>query len=717
MNTVFPARRVYQRAELVRLLSPKSVAIVGATTNPAAFATATSDNLRNFDGHVHLVNAKYDMIGDRPCYPSIAALPEVPDCVVITIGRDGVQATVEECAAAGVGGVVIYASGYTETAKPERMALQDRLTAIARESGMKIVGPNCVGVINHLRHMALTFTNAYEFSQPGEAGIGLVSQSGGMGNGLNQALHLGTPLSHMLTAGNSCDVDVADFVSYLAGDPGCSSIACLFEGLEAPWRLVEAGEIAWAANKPLIVYKLGISDQGAAAAMSHSGFLAGSAAAYRAAFERVGAVMAENIQSFIETARFFAKAPVPKAKGVAVITTSGGFGVLAADMAERYGVEMPQPEGATLDLLKKHVPEFGAARNPCDATAQVASNPQILHDCVDALLADPSYGALIFPHPYAQAGAQERMFRMRDVGKVHGKPLIVAWLTNWLQGPDTRQIEADPDMVLFRSIDSCYAALAARNHREEKRQAWLKSGGRKLVRTAPAAAAATAAKLIDAAKNKTLTEREAKEVLAAYGVPVVGEKLVQSADEAAAAAKTLGFPVALKVESPDLPHKTEAGVIRLGMKNEAEVKAAYDAVMANAIKVSPKPRLNGVLVQPMISAGTEIMVGARIDPLFGPLVIAGLGGILVELLKDTSVELAPITQAEARAMLDRLKGKAMLTGFRGSEPVDLDKLADIIVRLAELTTDQKDRIAELDVNPLICSGGRITAVDALIVKR
>ena len=230
-------------------------------------------------------------------------------------------------------------------------------------------------------------------------------------------------------------------------------------------------------------------------------------------------------------------------------------------------------------------------------------------------------------------------------------------------------------------------------------------------------ASSTAAKLIDAARNKTLTEREAKEVLAAYGVPVVGEKLVQSADEAAAAAKALGFPVALKVESPDLPHKTEAGVIRLGMKNEAEVKAAYEAVMANANKVTPPPRLNGVLVQPMISAGAEIMVGARIDPLFGPLVIAGLGGILVELLKDTSVELGLITQAEARAMLDRLKGRAMLTGFRGSEPVDLDKLADIIVRLAEFTVDQKDRIAELDVNPLICSGRRITAVDALIVKR
>jgi acyl-CoA synthetase (NDP forming) len=512
-------------------------------------------------------------------------------------------------------------------------------------------------------------------------------------------------------------VDVADYVSYLAEDPNCKSIACIFEGVESPERLLQAAEYAWEANKPLVMYKLGTSDQGAAAAMSHSGFLAGSVAAYKAAFERMGAIVAENIRSFLETASFFAKAPAPKADGVAVITTSGGFGVLTADMAERYGVSMPQPEGDTLALLKKHVPEFGAARNPCDATAQVMANPQMLIDCTEAFFADPSYTALIYPHPYAYEGGQERVWPMRDLGKKYGKPMIVAWITNWLEGPDTERIEADPDLVLFRSMDNCYFCLAAWVHREKKRQAWLKEKGRKAGRISPADAKERAGKLIDAAKNKALTEREAKEVLAIYGVPVVGEKLVQTAEEAAAAAKTLGFPVALKVESPDLPHKTEAGVIRLGMKNEAEVKAAFDAVMANAKKVSPPPRLNGVLVQPMISAGTEIMVGARVDPLFGPLVITGLGGILVELMKDTAVDLAPVTAPEARAMLDSLKGKAALTGFRGSEPVDLGKLSEIVARLSEFVADQKERVAELDVNPLICSGGRITAVDALIVKK
>jgi acyl-CoA synthetase (NDP forming) len=287
------------------------------------------------------------------------------------------------------------------------------------------------------------------------------------------------------------------------------------------------------------------------------------------------------------------------------------------------------------------------------------------------------------------------------------------WISEWPSGPGSREGEELPRMAIFRSMERCFGTLAAWHKREDRR----KAGARTLGRVSPLEAKEQAAKLLAASKNKTLTEREAKEVLAVYGVPVVGEQLVQNAAEAMAAATRLGYPVAMKVESPDLPHKTEAGVIRLNLKSEADVRAAYEAVMANAHKVSPPPRINGVLVQPMVPPGTEIMVGARVDPLFGPLIVAGLGGILVELLKDTAVELAPINTTEARAMLKRLKAQAALTGFRGSEPVDLEQLADVIVRLSEFAADQQDHIAELDVNPLICAGSRIVAVDALIVKK
>ena len=702
---------------MARLISPKSIAIVGATPNSHAFASHTVRNNRDFDGQIYLVNAKYERIGDENCYPTVAALPEVPDCVVIAVGREGVTPIVEDCANCGVGGVVLYASGYAETKKPDRIAQQEHLSAIARASGMRIAGPNCVGVINHVRRLALTFSPEYALCPPGEATVGVVSQSGGVGNALTQTLHVGTVFSHMLTAGNSCDVDIADYVAYLAEDSTCRSIACIFEGMEDPGRLIEACEIAWSAGKPLVIFKLGSGDQGAAAAMSHTGMLAGSHAAYLAAFERTGAIVATTYQSFMETASFFAKAPPPTGKGIGVITSSGGFAVLAADTAEKHGVPLPQPAGRTLATLQKHVPEFGAARNPCDVTAQATNEPSILLESTDALLADPEYSAVIFLHAYAFSGRMQRMMEMRDLAKVRGKMLGIVWLPGWLEGPGSKELENDPGIALFRSMESCFATMAAWHHRENRRREQLDTGPRQRSRLSDAGASSSVAALLESTVNKTLTERESKSVLARYGVPVIDEILALTADQAARSARAIGFPVAIKVESPDIPHKTDAGVIRLNLADEDAVKNAFQAIMSNAEKVIPSPRINGAIVQRMIPTGVEIMIGARIDPQFGPLVVVGLGGIFVELLRDTAMELAPVTHAEALAMLSKLKGRTLLEGFRGSMSVDVGALADIVVRVSEFASDQRTRISELDINPLICSGSSILAVDALIVRR
>ena len=286
----------------------------------------------------------------------------------------------------------------------------------------------------------------------------------------------------------------------------------------------------------------------------------------------------------------------------------------------------------------------------------------------------------------------------------------VVWQTEWQEGPGVVDANQSERVALFRSMNACFAALAAWNWRADKR-----SAGPQVLPPSDPAVRAEAARLIAASGKQTLTEREAKDVLALYGVPVVGETLVDSADAAAAAATKLGLPVVLKVESPDLPHKTEAGVIRLNLRTVEEVRAGYEAVMANAAKVSPPPRINGVLVQPMVPQGVEIVVGVRNDPLFGPLIVVGLGGILVEVLKDTALSPAPVTPSEAVGMLRGLKGVKLLEGFRGMEAVNIDKLADVISRVSRFAADHRDSVAELDVNPLICAGNRITAVDALIV--
>jgi acyl-CoA synthetase (NDP forming) len=712
-------RRVYRHQELQRLFNPGSIAIYGISPNPASMGARILGHMQAFKGRVHLVNPKYEAIGDRPCFASIAALPEKPDCVIMAVPRDGVEAGVLDCARGGAAGVVIFASGYAETGKPERAAMQERLGAIARDTGLKIIGPNCLGFVNFRLGAKVSFTRTeLALDMPEIPRVGLVSQSGAIGFALAQAVQRGLALSHVISAGNSCDVNIADDVAFLAEDPGCASIALLYEGIADPSQLIEAGEIAWAADKPVIAVKLGLGERGATAALSHTGSMTGSTAAYKAAFERAGIVLLEGFEGLLETAAFFAKAPRrPSARGVAIMSGSGGACINATDFAEKYDVPTPAPAAHTQAVLAVHVPEFGSPRNPCDMTAMGGNDPKILPACAEALLSDPAYGALVYPIMLPGATTMKRQQQVAGIAQRLGKPVCSPFAGGWIGGPDMHIAESHPGIAVFHTVERCFAALAAWHARDERRREEAKRGAGKAARLSPPDARDKAAALIRAARARTLTEREAKAVLACYGVPVVGEALVQSAGAAARAAQELGFPVAMKVESPDIPHKTEAGVIRLNLRTAEEAKAAYAAVMKNACSYKADARINGVLVQPMVAAGTEVMVGARIDPLFGPLIVAGLGGILVELLKDTAVGLAPVTSREARAMLGRLKGRAALEGFRGSAPVDQDGLADVITRISEFADDQRELIAELDINPLICSGGRITAVDALMVRK
>jgi acetate---CoA ligase (ADP-forming) len=703
---------VYRHADLTRLLHPASVAVIGASTRAGSFGERVLHNLRHYGGRVYPVNARYERIGEQRCYPDVAALPEVPDCAVVTAAREAVEEIVLDCARAGVGGVIIFASGYAETGKQDRIAQQHRLAAIARETGMRIVGPNCIGVVNAPLDMRVTFMDITPIPPPRRQSIGMVSQSGALGMALAQAVVRGMSFSHVLTSGNSCDVDMADYISYLVDDPSCAAIACVFEGMAEPERMLVAAERAWQRDKPLIVFKMATGEQGAAAAMSHTGSLAGSQAAYRAVFRRAGAILVEDFEALAETAAFFAKAPPPKASGVAVVAASGGAAIMAADRAEQFGVPLPQPNDAVREILLSHIPEFGSARNPCDVTAQILANPESLNVCADALLGDATYGALVVPQTYGYGPSAKRIPVYDELAAKHGKVTCIVWQSEWLEGPGVKEAEEAEHVALFRSMPSCFAALAAWHRRAEKRAA-----GTPVVEPASPQTIEQARRLITVARGQTLTERQAKEVLALYGVPVVGERVAQNADEAVNAADALGYPVVLKVESADLPHKTEAGVVRLNLRDADEVRAAYQTIMANASAVAPPPRINGVLVQSMMPQGVEMVIGARIDPLFGPLVVVGLGGILVELLQDSALAPAPVTHDEALGLLAQLKGARLLDGFRGMPGVDRDRLADVICRGAAFAADHRDTIAELDVNPLICTGQRITAVDALIVPK
>ena len=712
MKSSTPTRPVYRHAELDRVLNPRHVCIVGASPKSGSFGDRVLANLAGFGGNIYLMNSKYDLIGDRRCYPSMASLPENPDCVAVVAPRDAVEDIVRQAAQLRVGGVILYASGYAETQLPERIDLQCRLESIGLDSGLKILGPNCLGIANYVRRARISFSD-YPAPRdlPGKS-IGIASQSGALSQSLAQAIECGVSISHAFSAGNQADVDVADLVAYLADEPSCHAIACVFEGMAHPQRLLEAAQIAWRRGKALLIHKTATGALGAEAAISHTGSLAGSDSAYRAAFERGGAVVVEEFEGLMEAAQFFAKAPPPKARGIAVLAASGGAAIMAADKAEAHGISLPQPGSEVRRILEANIPDFGSARNPCDVTGQVVNNPLSMPACSDALLSDAAYGALVVPQTLAFEMYKSRLESLGTQSEHYGKITCSVLISNWLQGPGTLEAESNTHVALFRSMDRCFRTLAAWHHRADLTQ----RGERDVKRVSDFGAARQAAQLIADAPNDRLTERESKAVLELYGIPSVRELAADSLDTLLCAATELGFPLALKVESPDISHKSEAGGVALNLRTPDELRAAYERVLANARRFSPEAKISGVLLQPMVPAGVEVVAGARIDPLFGPLVVAGFGGVLVELLRDSSVELAPINAGEAMRMLLRLKGSALFGGFRGAPAVDLARLADILVRVSEFAADQRSLIAELDINPIICSGSTMMAVDALIVR-
>ena len=696
-------RDLYTARELGRMLAPQSIAVVGASETAGNFGRRSIENLCDYKGVVHAVNPNYKEVAGRPCVASLRALPAPPDCVVVAVPRERVEAVVEEAAAIGAGGVIVYASGYAETGLPDRVLEQERLADIGRKAGMPIIGPNCIGIVNHALRCGLSFMPAYAEVPAIPGHIALVSQSGAMGYVFVQAPMRGVGFTHYLASGNSCDADVCDLASYLVDQPEVKAIGLLFEGLRDGARLLALGARARAAGKTIVVYKMTAGEASRKAALSHTGSLAGSDAAYRAAFDKAGMIMVDDIEAVLETASFFAKAPPPSGIGPAILVGSGGAGVIAAAKAEASGQALPQPDDEVRALLAAEVPDFGSTANPCDVTAQVLNNAGSFERCMTAFLDRPEYDSLVFPVAYSQAQySLQRYVMLKEFsGKYPNKIICALWFAEWLEGPGSREYESDPRIALFRSPARCMRTLAAWHSRAE-REKW------------PVAPRRTKPQKLSL-RQGTMTERASKAALAAYGIRVTKETLATDLPAALAAAESIGYPVALKIESPDIAHKTDAGVVRLGVANAEALQHAYAEITAAAARVTPAPRIAGVLVAEMVAPGLEMMVGVTQDPQFGPIVTVGIGGVLVELLADVQVGLAPVTPAEARGMIDRLKGRKLLDGYRGSRAVDLDALVDIVVRLSELASDHADRITEIDVNPVIMGEKGGVAVDALLV--
>ncbi len=705
---------LYGRKELSRLFDPRSVALVGASETPGSFGLRTIENVSvGYAGELYLVNPRYEKILGRRCYPSLGALPQVPDCVIVAVPKEHVEPLAQQAAALGVGGMIVYTAGFAEVGAPDRIAAQQRLAALARTSSMRILGPNCVGTANLVSRVGLNFMPKFNEMPQMRGTVGLISQSGALGYVVLQALERGVGFSHFLTSGNSCDVDVCDLINYLVEDEATRVIACMFEGVRDGDRLQQAARRALAADKPLLIYKLANSEVSRKTALSHTGTLAGARSAYRAAFERNGVVVIDNWEELLETALFFSKAGRPSASGVGVMASSGGAAVMAADKCEELGLSLPAPAAETAAKLAAVVPAFGSVANPSDITAESLKSNQMYGDCIRAFADDASYGAIVVPMMSAHKPATvQRAEYLCGFAAELKKPMCLVWLNEWYQGPGSELYDACRNISTFRSMGRCLNAIRLWLDHYAKRDELLRT---REARDTKAAAEKARALIASAGGGRSLSESSSKRVLAAYGVAVTQEILTADADAAVRAAGEIDYPVALKVDSAQIPHKTEAGVIRLQLNDAAAVGRAYDELIAAAAALPGNPVVNGVLVQQMAGKGVEMMIGARVDPQFGPLVLCGFGGIGVELTGDVAVALAPVDRKQAIAMIRSLKGARMLTGFRNLPPLDVDALAEAVCRVSELVADLQDVIGEIDVNPVIVGVRGGLAVDALIV--
>lgn len=691
---------------LEALFKPQSIAIFGASDDVTKIGGRPLQFLQKYGyaGRIYPINRKAGLVQSLPGYAALADVPEAPELAVIAVPPAGVLEAVQDCARRGVKAAVILSAGFSEMGE-EGSRLQAQIGDVARASGMRIVGPNCLGAVGVPDRSIATFSVALEAGFPTAGAVGIVSQSGNLGSfTLRLAGERGLGISRLLTTGNECDVDIADAIASLASDPGTSVILCCMETCRDGEKLRQAMAMAREADKPLVVLKVGVSEAGSAAAASHTGALAGSDAIFDAVLRQGGAIRVPSIEQLLEVGHALSvvgAARLPRGSRVAVLTASGGFGVLLADAASAQGLALPKLRAETQQRILSIVP-FAAPSNPVDMTAQVSSRPEVLAQVLDAVAQDDSCDALIL-----QSANAFHMPRLRDVflealtqvRRDHPSRLIVLCA----RAPqEVRTQLAALGFPMVEGIDAACATLAA----------LMRFGARG---PAPAAAFDIARSPLDA--DAFATEASAKGVLAEAGLPVPQEVIVATRDQALAAARRLGFPLVLKIVSPDIAHKTEVGGVFVGVRSEAQLIEEYDRLLERVALNAPQARIAGVLLAQMVQGGVELILGTTQDPVFGPMVMVGLGGIFAEILQDVSLQPAPVDEVRATEMLRSLKAFPLLDGARGRPKADVQAAAQAIAALSRFAVRHAQSVAEIDINPLMVldQGRGAYALDALLV--
>ena len=702
-----------RRHPLDPIFAPKVVAVIGATENKGSVGRTVFQNMGRggFEGTVYPVNPKRSSVLCVKAYPNIGAVPEKVDLAVITTPAATVPGLVRECAAAGVKGAIIISAGFKETGSAgvelERQVLEE-----ARKGSMRLIGPNCLGVMNP--HNGLNATFASTIAKPGS--LGFISQSGALCTAiLDWSLRENVGFSSFVSIGSMLDVNWGDLIYYLGDDPNTKSIIIYMESIgDARSFLSAAREVAL--TKPIIVIKVGRTEAAAKAAASHTGSLTGSDEVLQAAFRRVGVLRVETIAELFHMAEVLAKQPRPAGPRLTILTNAGGPGVLATDMLISSGGLLAEPSPDAMAEYNKLLPAAWSHNNPIDILGDAGGDRYA--KSVQIAAADPgSDGMLVILTPQAMTDPVGTAEALKPYAKVPGKPLLACWMGG-------KEVEPGEDILNAAGIPTYkYPDTAARAFYYMYRYSYnlktlYETPSLLTDQTADAAGRARAEALIQHVRkqNRTiLTEFESKQLLSAYGIPTVDTRIAKTEDTAVKLADEIGYPIVLKLYSETITHKTDVGGVQLNLRNAAAVRRAWKAIESAVEKRAGKEHFLGVTVQPMIDLdGYEIIIGSSPDPQFGPVLLFGAGGQLVEVFKDRALGLPPLNATLARRMMEQTRIYTALKGVRGRKPVNLAALEELLVRFSQLVVEQP-WIAEIDINPLLASPERLIALDARVV--
>ena len=686
------------------LLSPNSVAVVGASDNPNRIGGRPLSFFKSlgFDGEIYPVNPNRDSVQGLQAYPSLKDISAPLDFVLVAVPAVHVVDVVREAAAKKVKTVLIFSSGFSEVGAAGQK-MQDEITTIARESGTRVIGPNCLGIFNAAKNFYPTFTTTVERRRPTPGGLAIASQSGAYGSHIFYiAAGRGIDMTYWVTTGNESDVHVAEVIKLLAQKDDVHSICAYAESIKDGGMLIEALEIARSERKPVVFMKVGRSPVGAEAASSHTASLAGDDVVYDAILKQCGCHRARTTEEALDISYAARPRIYPTGKRVGLVTISGGGGVLMADAAEDHGLDVAAMPADAQAEMKTLVP-FAAPRNPVDVTAQFFNDLTLIPKFTNLMLDEGNYDGLVG-------------FWTSVAGSPQLSPKLRSYLLEAMRGRDQKlfiqSLVAPPEIAkefeadgfpCFEDPSRAVAAMAAMMNFGAAFES-----GRPQAPDVP--------KLAPLPEG-AVGEREAKSILADHGLPVVEDVLVTSVDGAVAAWEKFAGPVALKIASADIAHKTETGGVILGADSANAVKGAYGQILSNVSNAAPGAKIDGVIISPMAQDGIDCILGAKIDPVFGPVVMFGLGGIFTEVMKDVAIRSAPVSAQTALTMIDELKGRALFEGARGAAPVDKAVIAEAISKLSLFAAAHEHAIESVEINPLRVLADRCIALDALIVKQ